>query len=173
MQIKRIKVGYLETNCYILIKNNECLIIDPGAEGKKIIEEVGENKVKGILITHSHPDHIGALKELKEHFKCDVYDKDNLNEGKHELGVFTFEVIYTPGHTSDSLSYYFDNKYLFTGDFLFKGTIGRTDLPTGNYDKLLNSLEKIKKYPKEIKIYPGHMDETTLIQELETNPYMQ
>lgn len=172
MHIKTVKVGYLETNCYILFKNNECLIIDPGDEVSKIVQEIDDHKVVGILITHSHPDHIGAVEELQKHYSCPIYNYENLDEKQYHLGSFAFEVIYTPGHTSDSVSYYFDNESLFTGDFLFKGTVGRTDLPTGNFNALMRSIEKIKVYPSHIKIYPGHDDNTTLKDELAKNPYL-
>ncbi|MDD2181293.1 MAG: MBL fold metallo-hydrolase [Bacilli bacterium] len=172
MLIKRIIVGYLETNCYLLFKDNHCLIIDPGAEENKIIEEIKDTIVDGVLITHYHPDHIGALEKLKQKYNCQVYGRNNLEEKNYQIGNFNLEIIYTPGHTSDSVSYYFDNIHLFTGDFLFKGSIGRYDLPTGDYKILMNSLEKIKKYPINIKIYPGHGEDTNLKQELEINPYL-
>ncbi len=172
MQIRTIKVGSLETNCYLLFKNSECLIIDPGDDENKLINEIGESNVVGILITHYHPDHIGALENLKNKYNCPVFDNSNLQENNYHISNFNFTVIYTPGHTSDSLTYYFEDKYFFTGDFLFKGTIGRYDFPTGDYNTLMNSLEKTKKYLPTIIIYPGHGDDTTLGHELKENPYL-
>lgn len=172
MNIKKVVVGNLNTNCYLLFKNNQCLIIDPGAEEDKIIKEIGANVVQGILITHRHFDHIGAEESLKKKYDCPVFDKSNLQEQNYKINQFDFDVIYTPGHTSDSVSYYFNNEHLFTGDFLFEGTIGRYDFSTGDYNTLMNSLDKIKKYPPQIKIYPGHANTTTLQEELRTNPYL-
>ena len=79
------------------------------------------------------------------------------------MGNFNFEVIYTPGHKEDAITFYFkDYNAMFTGDFIFKDAIGRTDLPGGNMESMIESLNKIKSYNKDIIIYPGHGDKTTL-----------
>ena len=166
MKINTLVLGYLDTNCYILSKNNKCIIIDPAAETKKILSSVKDMEVQGILVTHYHPDHIGALNDLSKKYK--VYD---LKEGNHKIGSFSFQVIDTKGHTSDSKTYYFEkDKVMFTGDFLFKGTIGRTDLPKGNMDEMKKSIKLIKTYP-DVKIYPGHGESTTLDEEKKSNIY--
>lgn len=158
MNIKRVIVGSLEENCYIVEKNNKCIIIDPGDEAGKIISNI-TCEVVGILITHYHFDHIGALDELKE--------KYNLQENNYNIDGFDFEVIDTPGHTSDSKTYYFkDNDIMFVGDFLFKDGIGRMDLPTGSVNEMKKSLDKIFTYPSNTIIYPGHGDKSTLGEEL-------
>lgn len=173
MIFRRVIVGILETNCYLLIKNNKVLIVDPGDEYLKIINEVGNLVCVGILLTHRHFDHIGALDDLVNHYKVEVYDKNNLNEGKHNIDLFDFEVIYNPGHTDDSISYYFkEENILFSGDFIFKGSVGRTDLGGNNLD-MLNSINKIKQYNKDIIIEPGHGEETTLEYELKYNPFFR
>lgn len=157
MIVKKIVVGPLETNCYLLIEKEECLIIDPGDDFEVLVKEIGQKKVVGCLITHSHPDHIGALKEILEKYKL------NLNEVKSNC--FSFVTIKTPGHTKDSVTYYFEKeKCMFTGDFIFKQAIGRTDLG-GDWKDMRDSLNKIKKYPEDIKIYPGHGLSTTLREE--------
>ncbi len=174
MNIKVIVTGYLEENCYIIKddKNKECLIVDPGAEFEKIKKETGNYKVLKILLTHNHFDHVGALDELLKEYKIDVLKKDNLEEKEYNYNTFTFKVIFTPGHTNDSVTYYFEKeKTMFTGDFLFQGTIGRTDLPTGNIKEMLESLNKIKTYSNDIKIYPGHGNMSTLELEFQNNPY--
>lgn len=163
MQIKIIKVGYLETNCYILENDKETLIIDPGDEAEKIIPNITK-QVVGILITHHHFDHIGAVDELRTKYNCNIYDFQNLKEGKNKIGSFTFETIKTPGHKDDLISFLF-NKDLFCGDFIFKGTIGRCDLDGSNFKDMQNSINKILKYGKEITIYPGHGPKTTLKEE--------
>ena len=169
MKIEIIKVGELETNCYILEKNNNILLIDPGDESDKIIDKINDKKLIAILITHNHCDHIGALNDILSKYKVDVYNKNNLEEKEYNIGEFKFKVIFNPGHTEDSISYLFDNN-LFCGDFIFKDSIGRWDLPTGNYEKLLNSIEKIKKY-NDLIIYPGHGNKTTLEKEKRNNYY--
>ncbi len=172
MEIKIIKVGPLETNCYILVKNNKCLVIDPGADLNYIVSTIKDNELIGIIVTHYHFDHIGALEELKDKYKVVVYDNSNLIEGINTIDCFDFEVIYTPGHSSDLISIYFKKeKAMFVGDFIFKENIGRCDLDTGNYDIMLKSIENIKKYDDNITIYPGHGETTTLAYEKENNPY--
>jgi len=165
MKIDRVVVGPLETNCYILSIDNNCLVIDPGDEYNKIEEVIGNKKVVGVIITHYHFDHIGALNYFD---KSLILDKSNLEEKQYNICNFNFEVIYTPGHKEDSISIYFiKEKIMFTGDFIFKGTIGRMDLEGGNPLEMKNSLEKIKKYDKNIKIYPGHGYETLLKNEID------
>ena len=94
-----------------------------------------------------------------------------LKEKNYKIENFSFDVIYTFGHTSDSVTYYFkEEKIMFTGDFIFKNSIGRTDLG-GNSNDMKNSINKIKKYSDNIKIYPGHGDTTSLIDEKANNVY--
>lgn len=157
MEINKLVVGKLFTNCYIVTKNNQTIIIDPGDEAAKIIKACQNKNVIGILITHNHFDHIGALKEIEKHF--------NLKRN-NKIMTFNFEVIKTPGHTKDSVTYYFkEDKVMFTGDFIFKNSIGRMDLPSGSINDMQKSLAKISKYPKDIAIYPGHGEITTLEKE--------
>lgn len=168
MDIKIIKVGSLEENCYI-VSSNKTIVIDPGDEAFKIINYIESNNLdlSAILITHHHFDHVGAKDFLLEYKNVCVYDISNLTEGNHIISGFNIEVIYTPGHTSDSISYYFkDYNVMFVGDFIFKGTIGRTDLPTGNFNDMQDSLKKIKEYDNNVLIYPGHGDKTILKDEL-------
>ncbi len=173
MKIKKIIVGELQTNCYVLIKDKKVLVIDPGASLNKIIDVIGNNEVIGIIITHYHFDHIGAMEGLVNKYKCKIYDQTNLEEKTYEIGPFKFEVIYTFGHTDDSITLYFKkDAVMFTGDFLFKNSIGRYDLETGSYSKMLKSIEKIKKYPKDIIIYPGHGLETILGDEIKNNYFL-
>ena len=168
VEVDRVVVGVYEANCYILSKNNKCLVIDPGDEFNKIKPLLENKELTGVLVTHKHPDHIGALKYFDQNI---VYSFDNLKEGIKEIGPFRFEVIYTKGHTNDSITYYFKEEgIMFTGDFLFKGSIGRMDLPTGSAEEMKQSLSKIKKFPN-IKIYPGHGNSTTLEEEKQNNIY--
>ena len=173
VKIEIVKVGLLETNCYILIKNNKCLIVDPGDNADKIIEKVGNNKVSAILITHGHFDHIGALKELMDKYNCQVYKFENLEEKEYILDDFKVKIIFTPGHSSDSVTYHFeDDNNMFVGDFIFRENIGRCDLPTGDLNAMYQSIEKIKKY-NGVDIFPGHGGATTLDYEKENNIYFK
>ena len=160
MKIKTIKVGYLQTNCYIIIEDKDALVIDPGDEYEKIKQEIKDLNIEAIIITHRHFDHIGALKYF-ENIK--IYDNQNLEEKNYKIKNFEFQIIKTKGHTEDSISIYFEKeKIMFTGDFIFQNSIGRTDMDTGNMQQMKNSIEKIKKYPKDIKIYPGHGNTTNI-----------
>ncbi len=173
MQVKKVKVGYLEENCYVVEHNNECIVIDPGADYFLIKPEIGKSKVLCVLLTHGHEDHTSALEELLKEHKVPVFSMNNLDEKKYVFSNFKFEVFYTPGHTLDSTSYYFyEYGCLFVGDFIFKGSIGRTD--KGGNDDLMNiSLVKLSKYKLTTKLYPGHGDATTISYELENNPFLK
>ena len=181
MDIIKIPVGYLQANCYLLIKENNCLIIDPGDEENRIVEEIKERELKplAVLVTHHHLDHDKYAKDLGMIYGITVYDYHNLFEGTKQIGDFQFETIYTPGHTSDSITLYFplddsSSGVMFTGDFLFKGSMGRTDLETGNYKEMLTSLNNLKKYKdSDITIMPGHGDATTISLEFSENPYLR
>ena len=173
MSIDRVIVGELECNCYILKNDNNVLLIDPGDEVDKIISKIGNNKLVGIIITHYHFDHIGAIDELKDRYNVSVYDINNMLEGENHIANFNFYVIYTPGHKDDSITIYFDkDKIMFTGDFLFKNTVGRCDLPGGNILDMMKSIEKIKKY-KNVLVYPGHGGSTNIDDEIENNIYFK
>lgn len=170
MGIKILKLGSLKTNCYLLKKDNKILIIDPADEANEIIKEIDKNQLVGILITHNHFDHVGALNDLKSYYDVDIYNKDNLQEKEYDINGFIFKVIYNPGHTDDSISFYFEEDgIMFVGDFIFKDSIGRTDLG-GNMDDMLKSIRKIKNY-SNITLYPGHGTKTTIDYEKNNNYY--
>ena len=170
MEINRVVVGDYQENCYILSIDNKCLVIDPGDEKDKIINAIGNNEVLGILITHHHFDHVGALEEIKNKYNVDVYDY-NLKDKEYNIGPFNFSIIKNPGHTDDSISFYFEKENtMFVGDFVFKESIGRCDLG-GNYQEMEQSINKLKALNKDITLYPGHGDKTNLLYEIKNNPY--
>jgi len=172
VKIDIVRVGELKCNCYILDIDNKVLIVDPGDDALKIVDAVGDRDVIGIIITHYHFDHIGALDELVNKYGVSVYDKSNMCEGNNRVGKFVFEVIYTPGHKEDAITIYFkEDKCMFCGDFIFRDSIGRCDLPGGNIREMVESIKKIKKYDKDIDIYPGHGNKTTLEYEINNNMY--
>lgn len=169
MKVERVVVGNLQENCYILGIDNDVLVIDPGDEYEKINEIINGRNVLGILITHNHFDHVGALSAFKD---INKYMFDNLEEKEYTIGDFKFDVIFNPGHSSDSVSYYFKkDNMLFCGDFIFYHSIGRCDLPTGNINEMMISIEKIKNLPRNTIIYPGHDIDTTLDEEIKNNYY--
>lgn len=173
MKIEMVKVGQLECNCYLLEINGKILVIDPGDESDKIISRINDRDVVGIIITHRHFDHIGALDDLVNKYEVLVYDKYNLCEGENIIFEFIFDVIYTPGHKEDAITLYFKkDKIMFTGDFIFRDSVGRCDLPGGNVDEMVKSIKRIVKYDKDILIYPGHGDKTNLGYEIDNNYYI-
>ena len=196
MLIKTIPVGQLETNCYIVTDENtlDCAVIDPGDESNTILDylEMNHLKCRAVLLTHGHYDHVGAVDAIAEETGAAVYmnERDDTGHaadphlpytlkanGKSyddgdviELGGLRFEVIATPGHTPGGVTLRCEDA-LFTGDTLFKGSCGRTDLPGGNMEQELKSLRRICELPGDYEVYPGHMDSSTLEREREFNYY--
>lgn len=173
IEIITVVNGLLEENCYIIHNGQTCLVVDPGSEGDKIIDVIKSNNlnVLGILITHSHFDHVGALDDIKNAFPNAIVI-NNKNKGEQSIGMFKFKVIENPGHTEDSVSFYFDNNdLLFSGDFVFKGTIG--NYPDGMEDEMVKSLNVFKYMSSNVEVYPGHGPSTTVKEELENNPFLR
>lgn len=200
--IRRLVVGPLQENCYIVSCVHSCVIIDPGDEANHIIQEIENNhlEVKGILVTHGHFDHIGAVNELKAYYHTDVYatkdtkdmmlnwdenlsvmiggekyivDDVRIIEDKVELGDLSFRIYQTPGHAKGSCLYYYEQENaLFTGDTLFRGGCGRIDFPTGSQIEMMQSLSKIKQLTFEADVYPGHGPQSKLSLEKRNNPYL-
>jgi len=201
MNVETIVVGPIQTNCYLLQQNKQIVLIDPGASCRKIIrhlENYPDSRLAGILLTHGHFDHIMAVDELVSHYHCPVYacqdDEKMLRNSRYnsmgplsgqlecdiswlegdqlDIGDFHFTVFYTPGHSNGSVMYLTEGM-LFSGDTLFKGSVGRTDLYGGSMGKLMQSLEVIRTLDKKTIVYPGHEDATTVEDELLYNPYLQ
>ena len=198
MEVKTFVLGPIATNTYLIIDGEDALLVDPASKADKLIEILGDLNLKGILLTHGHFDHIKAVDGLYEKYKCPVYlhsDDEQLArdkysgadfglvayitcptinpvEGKNNIGSFNFETIYTPGHTEGSVIYVFD-KWIFTGDTLFAGSVGRTDLKGGDARKLKDSLRVFKQFKSNYLIYPGHDNSTTLLDELANNYYLK
>lgn len=173
LKVHTIVNGILSENCYIAYQNKEALIIDPGYDGDKIIKYIEDNnlKVVGILITHYHFDHVGALKEIQSKYnKVETIDSED--NGKVKLSSFNFEIIKSPGHTLDSVCYYFKkDNIMFTGDFVFKETIGNYD--DENEYIMLESLTNFMSFPDETVIYPGHGESSNVGYEKKNNPYLR
>ena len=174
MEIIKVVTGALDENCYVLVKGDNCLVIDPGDDFPKIKEVIDGRKVLGVLITHSHFDHIGALRNFLTKRSIKIFKRSNLEEKSYEVGDFKFDCSHTPGHSRDSVSFYFpEDEVMFVGDFIFKESIGRVDLPGGNAQEMDASIKKILEYDDSITLYPGHNEETTLGYEKQNNPYLK
>ena len=188
MILKNLQVGFLGTNCYILGDENagQAIVIDPGDEAYTIFNQLKSDNLTlaKILLTHAHPDHTGGAVQLstltnapiffnqedKALFKVD--SSSNLSDGEIiPLGSLNIKVIHTPGHTPGSVCFLCDN-ILFTGDTLFAGSVGRTDLPGGNLNALRKSLSEIKTLPPELQVLPGHGETSKMEWELESNPFL-
>lgn len=197
MRIVKYSLGELQANCYFLIEDQDCLIIDPADDSSFILEELQRQQLNlvGMLATHGHFDHVGAVGEIQLSLKVPLYifkeDKfliDRLNEtAKYFLGFdphfikptnlkyiqnnfsitdYELRIIKTPGHTPGSCCYYIEKENaLFTGDTLFKGAVGRTDLSYSSKDDLNISLKKIFELPSETVVYPGHEEDSILQEE--------
>ncbi|MBN2057618.1 MAG: MBL fold metallo-hydrolase [Candidatus Saganbacteria bacterium] len=179
MIIKSIKVGSLQTNCYVVVdgKTNQAMVIDPGDEAVRIVPLIRDLEVRYIVVTHGHPDHFGALEEIKRLTGAPLlaspwdswfYQADRpINDGeKIELGSLTFTVLVTAGHSKGCICLYSPG-HLFSGDTLFAGTCGRMDLPGGSEDDMRASLRRLSQLPPETKVYPGHGEFTTIGREKE------
>ncbi len=196
MLIKTLLVGQFETNCYIVTDEQslDCAVIDPGDESNTILDYLESNRLKCrvILLTHGHFDHIGAVLPVSEETGAPVYvhEKDDAKNSLDnrfafhlpengvyykegdvvQVGSLRFEVVETPGHTPGSVTLRCGDA-LFTGDTLFKGSCGRTDLPGGDMIAELDSLKKLCALPGDYEVYPGHMDASTLERERMFNYY--
>ncbi len=175
MNIKKLVVGPLQTNCYILTSGGRGIIIDPGAEPDRIMKEVSGLTVDLILLTHNHYDHIQALLPVKEGVRSrvaihasdmiDIADRELMDGEKIPFDGNEISVIYTPGHTPGSCCFYL-KKYLFSGDTLFAGGWGNTMFPGGNEEDIFVSIKnKLMLLPDETIIYPGHGAKTTIGEE--------
>ena len=196
---KTIQVGMLEVNCYLVpIKaKNRLYIIDPGSEAETIIEAVKEFACDNyvILLTHAHVDHISAVgyvaKALNAPVVLDKNDCDLYNSPNNALPPFIsaakdlpatieniadadFEIIRTPGHTTGGVCYYFKTlPALFSGDTLFAQSVGRTDLPGGDHQVLIDSINsQLMVLPEDLSVYAGHGPATTIGNEKQHNPYL-
>ena len=200
MKLKHINFSGMGANCYLIDTDDVRIVIDPFDTHEEIDEFFTTDKPKYIFLTHFHFDHILGAKAIRdkhgakiaigkedeiglynpeyslcgmvgltqEPFNADILFEDN---DVFEVSNTQIKVLHIPGHTAGSVCYIIDN-YMFTGDTLFQGTVGRTDLPTSDFATMKKSLDRLKNLEGDYKIFAGHGLATTLDRERKMNPYM-
>ena len=189
-----VPLGAYQTNCYLLYnpERDDCLVIDPGYEAETVLSQVERmgKTIAGILLTHGHFDHVGAVRDLAAETGCVVYIHEQeltmppqMTAGKlyythfyadgdvHKLAGMQIRVHHTPGHTPGSVCLETE-QLLFTGDTLFAGSCGRTDLPGGDWQTILTSLHYLRGLNGDLQVLPGHGESSFLWREIRYNPFL-
>jgi glyoxylase-like metal-dependent hydrolase (beta-lactamase superfamily II) len=203
--IKELAVGMLMANCIILgcEKTREAAVIDPGDETERILLSLADSKLrlKYIINTHGHFDHVGGNKKMKEATGADILihfldapmlsrlssdatlfgfsaenspppDRTLEDNDTISFGEITLKVIHTPGHSPGGISLYIDSN-VFVGDTLFADSIGRSDLPGGDFNTLISSIKnRLFELGDDVKVFPGHGPNTTIGREKLSNPFV-
>jgi hydroxyacylglutathione hydrolase len=207
MDVRMFTVGMVQENCYLFRRDgsDRALIVDPGEEADKLLAAIDGLGVEldGILLTHTHFDHVGAVApvaratgaevwvpEIEKGVLADInsfvpfpgfgpfedYEAEHTLSGGEtlEMAGFEIEVRFTPGHSPGHVTFSIpDEQAVFSGDVLFQGSVGRTDLPGGDWGTLLESIRSlVDELPPETTVYPGHMGVTTLGAERASNPFL-
>ena len=203
VQIHILPLGAYQTNTYIVHDDasQSCVIIDPGYEANSILSKVAALglAVDAILLTHGHFDHVGAVAQLIRTTGCSLWmHQGDYSPQRHPLqsmmypladtvafpvsfceegeviqgGGLSFHTLETPGHTWGSVCYLCGDA-LFSGDTLFAGSCGRTDLPGGDWATITKSLGRLKEIKAELRVFPGHGESSTLANEKKYNPYLR
>ena len=203
LAIDRYELGPIATNCYVIRVErgaSELVVVDPGDDATTLRLELARTggTVAGILVTHTHYDHIGAVADLAEATGAPVYvseteapvlagpdayfpgmnirpwqaERTLTGDETLELAGIEFQTVQVPGHSPGHLAFYADGS-LFSGDLLFADSVGRTDLPFGDWDTLVESIRTlVDRFPPETVVYSGHGPPTTLGAELARNPFL-
>jgi hydroxyacylglutathione hydrolase len=206
MDVRMLTVGPIQENCFLLRRDgsDRALVVDPGDEADRLtatIDELGVG-LDGILLTHTHFDHVGAVAplaratgaevwvpELEKEILADInsyvfpgigpfedYDAEHTVAGgeRLELAGFEIDVLFTPGHSPGHVTFHVaDEAAVFSGDVLFQGSVGRTDLPGGDPRVLMETLRMLAEtLPDETTVHPGHMGITTIGAERAANPFL-
>lgn len=204
LQVECLTVGPLAENTYLIYNDEgNALIIDPGAEADRIRKKIEELHLtpQAILVTHTHHDHIGAVAELRELYNVETYvheiEADTFQEsltdasvtndpadvlwtaedmGKESIiGDFDMKIVFVPGHSPGHVAFIFPEEgFAVTGDTVFQGSIGRTDLPGGSFRDLMDGIvHQLLTLPDKTILYPGHGKSTTVGDEKDHNPFLQ
>ncbi len=198
MTIDILPLGFLQTNCYIVSEGGKCIAIDPGDDPEQVLSLLRKKNLdlEAIVLTHGHFDHVGGVEALVKETGCAlwIHELDYsygpkypqmfplsdckipvhfLADGqKLHMAGMQFSVLETPGHTWGSVCICAEDA-MFSGDTLFAGSIGRTDLAGGDIRIMQKSLGKLKALDINYTVYPGHGPKTTLDREKRVNPYMR
>ncbi len=199
MNVQTFVVGMLETNCYVAgsIRTSEAIIIDPGFESRSEVAQIincieAENlKIKFIINTHGHSDHVSGNLFLKKKYNVPIciHEKDATaitgfeesalqadvllkDHDEVQFGGEALKVLHTPGHSAGSICL-LSEVLVFTGDTLFAGGMGRTDLLGGSERDMKSSLEKLLRLPDGLTVYPGHGPVTSIGVERRVNPFLR
>ncbi|MDO5649290.1 MAG: MBL fold metallo-hydrolase [Gallicola sp.] len=202
MEIKNFVTHSMGENIYLLIEKDHIAVVDPGGNYDEISGFIEENNysLDYILLTHGHADHIGALNPLKEKFggrviahleEKELLETPEMNlsgRGKSGIRVYADQFIteedmldfqgnkirfvHTPGHTGGSMLILIDD-LMFSGDMLFRGTVGRSDLPTSDPEAMDRSIDLLRNMAKDYKVFPGHGEATTLFHEKKYNAFLK
>jgi hydroxyacylglutathione hydrolase len=203
LAVDRYELGPIGTNCYVVCSSPGAagaVVVDPGGDAATLRLELARMGAtcSAIFVTHTHWDHLGAVADLAEGMEAPVYAPERERAvlerpGEYYSGItirgwspevtleggetieaagISFEVLAVPGHSPGHLAYHADG-CLFSGDVLFAGSVGRTDLPYSDWDTLLSSIRMlVERYPPETVVYSGHGPPTTLGDELARNPFL-
>lgn len=195
MVIKTLQVGEIGTNCYLLedSKTQLAAVVDPGGDAEVILNQLAADKVQvvAVLLTHAHYDHTGAVEALRAAIpgvKVYLHPGDAARLGGPvfptigetvpygegdtvQVGELTVKVLHTPGHTPGGVCLWVEDA-IFTGDTLFQGSMGRTDLPGGSYEEIMHSLKRLADLNGDYRVLPGHMGASTLAHERAGNYYL-
>jgi hydroxyacylglutathione hydrolase len=206
MDVRMFTVGPVAENTYIFRRDgsDRALIVDPGDEADRLLRAIDELglTLEGILLTHTHFDHVGAVAPVAAATRAEVwvpaaekfvledinsfvwpgfgpfesYEAEHALEGGEKLSLagFDIDVLFTPGHSPGHVTFSIpDEQAIFSGDVLFQGSVGRTDLPGGDWGTLLESIRTlVETLPEGTSVHPGHMGLTTLGAERASNPFL-
>lgn len=185
MKIQCFVCNPYQQNTYVAYRADQsaCMIVDAGIyspeEEHELTDFVQSHglKVEAVLVTHAHPDHVCGLERLRALYpdaRIVQYSEHKPTPGSLHVASFDVQVLHTPGHKEDCLCYYLPAEgVLFSGDTLFYGSVGRTDLPGGDMVELLQSLHELMQLPAATVVYPGHGESTTVAHEQQYNPYIR